>query len=688
MHEPPVSTSPRRRRGGRLRADELAEAVVLADLSLVLCLLGHVLPLATILVAAAVVPMATVAVRHRLRAVIAGAAAASAIGFLIAGAGLVPSIVGCAAVGAVVGASARRSWGLARTVEVGVVVLWPPAAALATGALFVLADLRRLALVQVTNSWRGTSQTLRDLGVVGLARAGDEVVRWATRDWWASVSVALLGATAGSVALAWLIAHPTLRRVRAAVGEPSGDAPPDPAEAGGRPDPVPVELRDVEYRYGARAPAVHGVSLTAPTGAFLALVGPNGAGKSTLARILVGRPPTGGAVARPGPVGLGRRHGSAIVFQRPEAQVLGVRVRDDVVWGVPVDAAVDVEGILDRVGLGDLADRDTSTLSGGELQRLAIGAALARGPRLLVSDESTAMVDPEGRETLVELLRDLTTADGVTVVHVTHRRAECRAADQVLALDAGRLVVGPEPPAAPSRARVTDGAARRHPTTAEPVLSLRGVGHEYARGTPWVVRALRDVDLELGAGEGLLVLGRNGSGKSTLAWILAGLIEPTDGAARLGGRPLQACTGQVALALQHARLQLLRSTVGADVSAASGADPATVAAALEAVGLDPAAFATRRVDELSGGETRRVALAGMLARHPRVLVLDEPFAGLDDAGRESLGALLVRLRASGVTVVVVSHDPDLPDDLVERVLELEHGRVVHLGPRRDQRARR
>ena len=162
--------------------------------------------------------------------------------------------------------------------------------------------------------------------------------------------------------------------------------------------------------------------------------------------------------------------------------------------------------------------------------------------------------------------------------------------------------------------------------------------------------------------------------------MLAGLLRPSEGQARLGPDPLHERVGHVAMAFQHARLQLLRPTVGADVMAASGADTETVAATLDTVGLDPGGFTDRRVNELSGGETRRVALAGMLARHPRVLVLDEPFAGLDSAGRASLASLLVRLRqVERLTVVIVSHDPEVTPGVADQVLALEHGRAAPRG---------
>jgi energy-coupling factor transport system ATP-binding protein len=217
-------------------------------------------------------------------------------------------------------------------------------------------------------------------------------------------------------------------------------------------------------------------------------------------------------------------------------------------------------------------------------------------------------------------------------------------------------------------------APTRH--TGQPVITLHDVGHVYSRATPWENRALTAVNLEIRRGEALLVVGHNGSGKSTLAWILAGLLMPTEGEAVLDDEPLVDQVGRVGLSFQHARLQLLRPTVLDEVRAAAGVDPEAAAAALRAVGLDPEVLGNARVDELSGGQTRRVVLAGVLASDPVAIVLDEPFAGLDAEGRDELGALLERLRATrGVALVVVSHDDDLPAGLIDRA-----GRVVRDDP--------
>ena len=208
------------------------------------------------------------------------------------------------------------------------------------------------------------------------------------------------------------------------------------------------------------------------------------------------------------------------------------------------------------------------------------------------------------------------------------------------------------------------------------MIELRGVGHVYSRGSPWARRALADVDLDIGLGEGILVIGPNASGKSTLAWVLAGLLVPSEGTATLDGEPIDTVGEKVVISFQHARLQLFRSTVARDIEWANGVTADDVDPALRLVGLDPAELRERRIDELSGGQQRRVALAGLLARRPEVLVLDEPFSGLDHEGRSTLVEVLGRLRANGMSVIVMSHDYEDAAEYAARVLALEDGRVV------------
>jgi energy-coupling factor transporter ATP-binding protein EcfA2 len=438
--------------------------------------------------------------------------------------------------------------------------------------------------------------------------------------------------------------------------------------------PLPVRLVDVGFRYpGAVTDALGPITVHVDTGEHVAVTGANGSGKTTLMMVLAGRAPTQGVVQRPGAVGLGQRAGTAVIMQHPESQVLGTRVADDVVWGLPPGQRVDIGRLLAEVGLDGLAERDTDGLSGGELQRLAVAAALAREPSLLIADEVTSMVDQRGRGTLLRLLGELTTRHRMGLVHITHYDVEAALADRTIHLSDHRssdntaLV---EVATAPTATAVAD------PRSDVPVLEVDDVGHVYAAGTPWATTALRNVTFAVHHGDGLLIHGDNGSGKSTLAWIMAGLTAPTSGACLLNGQPVTGQLGAVALSFQTTRLQLMRGRVGDEIASAAGFsahDTARIASSLGAVGLD-AGLADRSVDQLSGGQMRRVVLAGMLARAPSVLLLDEPLAGLDAASQQGLLRVLEDLRRhAGLTVVVISHDFAGLENLCPRTIELSDG---------------
>ncbi|WP_115728282.1 DUF2232 domain-containing protein [Actinomyces culturomici] len=384
-------------------------------------------------------------------------------------------------------------------------------------------------------------------------------------------------------------------------------------------------------------------------------------------------------------------------------------------------------------------------------------ALLALLPVLLISDESTAMIDPEGRRELLEVLASLPSR-GTAVVHITHDASEAEGADRLVRVDAGRVVfdgspddatartpavtggpdergasrprgVGasagaspdstdssragdpvrsalPHSPSSDARPRPRDGAmhgqaeervdpAVHRPASSDPVarpapwtptasapawngpvehLWADRVGHAYDAGTPWEHEVLSDASLIVSPGSALLITGANGSGKSTLARILTGLMTPSRGRCTLGGRDMRFRVGDVALSRQFARLQLQRPTVGLDILSAAGYGPsvgtgrgrkgrglepgaaqALIERALAEVGLD-ASLSRRGVDELSGGQMRRVALAGLLASDPVALVLDEPMAGLDAESRAILVDVLAARKRAGIGLVVISHD--------------------------------
>lgn len=669
-------------RAGGLSAVEMCTAAAMADLAAVVCILLRFVPLGPLAAVVVAAPFAVVGERHRLRACLMAGISGGAVGFLLGGLGCAASVVVAAGVGSVVGVARRRGWGYARTVGSAGVGLGVPAAAAVVGGLWVFASFRELAFAQLVGTWQGTARLVVAMGFPGLARFGGLALGWVLGYWAAVIPSLIVGATGIHVGVVRLLLSPSLRALGRLLPSDAFAVPLARAAAehgAGHVAPLPVRLRNVTVRYpNSRRVALSGVDLDLVPGEFVMLFGPNGAGKSTLGRLLAGMPPDTGEVDRPGAAGLGLPGGTAMIFQRPDSQVLGVRVVDDVLLGLPSPTSVDVEALLERVGLAGLAERETATLSGGQLQRLAIAALLARRPSLIISDESTAMLDSEGRDRMLALLRSLA-AEGRAVLHITHRGDELPGSDRTVSLGApldgspGASLDGTIDP----RGR---GAVRRAPSSIGTTLRAHGLGFAYDAGTPWEHRVLEHVELDLPAGAGLLVSGANGSGKSTLAAILAGLATPTEGVVLLDGRPVRNGPDAALLGMQHPRLQLVRPTVGQDVRDAAGLEREAVDAALEALGLDPRRYRDRHIDELSVGEQRRVALAGLLACHPRVLVLDEPLAWLDRSGRAALLRTLRAVRETGTTMVLTAHDTTELDGVVDQavlVVDRRVRRVTH-----------
>ncbi|MEM6107125.1 ATP-binding cassette domain-containing protein [Mycobacterium sp. 050272] len=656
---------------GPLQPNELAQAAVMGALCAVTAIVAAVIPFAQGFGVLGTVPMGLLAYRFRPRVLIASAVAATVIAFLISGMGSSAMVVDAAWVGGICGIVKRKGRGVPTVIVSSLVAgfLWGAAW---VGVFAVLTRLRQLIFGVLTANVNGVAAFLRWVHLPNVAQTLQRYVAEGLQYWpWLVLPYLMF-----VVVLVTLIGWSGLSRLLERMGDIPGVHkldPPDnelPADAGI--GPVPVRLDRVRFRYPKAAnDALREVSLEVRSGEHVAITGANGSGKTTLMLILAGRRPTSGTVHRPGAVGLGRLGGTALVLQHPKSQVLGTRVADDVVWGLPPDAKVDVSRLLHEVGLDDLAESDTSSLSGGQLQRLALAGALAREPALLIADEVTSMIDQRGRDALLDVMSGLTKRHRTALVHITHFDDEAASANRTINLSESSdntdtigfdesLVSSAVPP-------------RRHDAGA---IELVGVGHEYASGTPWAKIALRDINFVAEQGDGVLIHGDNGSGKSTLGWIMAGLTVPTTGTCLIDGEPTHEHVGVVALAFQSARLQLMRSHVNLEVASAAGfshEDEDRVAAALGLVGLQPA-LAQRRIDQLSGGQMRRVVLAGMLARSPRALILDEPLAGLDVASQRGLLTLLERLRREqGLTLVVISHDSIGLEGICPRTLHLRDG---------------
>jgi energy-coupling factor transport system ATP-binding protein len=472
-----------------------------------------------------------------------------------------------------------------------------------------------------------------------------------------------------------------------------------------------VQARGWGWRHaGRRAWAVRGLDLRIEDGEHVLLLGASGAGKSTLLQALAGLlDPAGGGESEGellvrGHAPARARDETAILFQDPETQLVMARAGDDVAFGlenrcVPRDRIWPrVHAALAAVAFPYPADRRTDALSGGEKQRLAIAGAIALEPRLLLLDEPTANLDPEGAADVRTLLAALGAERRRTMILVEHHVAEALALiDRVVVIAAGAGVIAEGPPAEvfaregtrlaelgvwvpgsaplpPSRGRIDHGAL---------LASGRDLAFRYPGAQTW---AVDDSDIDVTAGEAIALTGPNGSGKSTLALLLAGLLRPMRGSALLGGDdawrlPARRLVSRVGTVFQDPEHQFVTGRVDAELAIG----PRRVGRSeLEAKNIATALLERLRLSHLaaanpftlSGGEQRRLSVATALATSPALLVLDEPTFGQDRRTYTELVSLLSAHRDSGGALVFATHDADLVTALADRTLELRRSRAA------------
>ena len=467
-----------------------------------------------------------------------------------------------------------------------------------------------------------------------------------------------------------------------------------------------IEARGLGFSHrGTGTRQLSDITCAIPAGSRVAVMGASGAGRSTFAMTLNGLVPhhhpgdlygqlrvAGIATHETTPPHLVRVVG--LVSQNPEAQVMERLVIDDVTAG-PANLGLGRDEVLSRarraleeVGLAGLADRETATLSGGQLQRLAIAGVLAMEPQILVLDEPTSALDPEGAATVRRIVADLSAA-GRTVVMVDHDPDAVAAwADLLLVLQEGRLAYfgAPGPSLDDERRVAAAGIRPRHRCRGEvperpepetpPVLEAIDLTHRYPSG----VLALDGVDVTIRRGEFVALLGGNGAGKTTLAKHFAGLLEPTSGAVRIHAE-------QVGFVFQNPDHQIFANTVLDEVAFGprnAGLPAPEVAAragrALERVGLGDSAGSHPL--RLGRGDRQRLAVASALALSPDVLILDEPTTGLDWRGTEALMGLLADLNRDGTTIVMITHDLPLAARHASRTVTLTAPVPETAGPER------
>ncbi|MCE2447465.1 MAG: ATP-binding cassette domain-containing protein [Candidatus Latescibacteria bacterium] len=432
-----------------------------------------------------------------------------------------------------------------------------------------------------------------------------------------------------------------------------------------------------------------------------------------------------------------------MVSQNPDDQLVATTVADELAFGLENLALASdkihrrVEETLAAFDIEAYRHYPPHKLSGGEKQRVAIAAVVAMRPRYLVLDESTALLDPGERQQVAELLQRLRTAYGIATILITQTPEEAARADRVIVLHAGRIRADSSPAALfadPPKLRafgldlpfasalaahlslaeipltldtLSDAlTALKHQTSLSPwtpptppppapsKLATTGLTYLYDEHLPTQRRGIRDITMDVPTGSVLALVGTNGAGKTTLAQHFNALIKPSRGRVLLdgydiGSQPPARVRQRVGLAFQFPELQLFAETVAEDVAFGPrnlGFAPervnGLVAHSLAMIDMPLVEFGPRQPLSLSGGERRCVALAGVLAMNPEVLVLDEPTAGLDPRTTASLCKLFVELSNQGRTLVLISHDMELVGHLATHVVVLRHGRIELQGPTR------
>ena len=442
-----------------------------------------------------------------------------------------------------------------------------------------------------------------------------------------------------------------------------------------------AEVSGLTFWYpGSATTALTNVSLRVEPGEVVAVLGPSGSGKSTLLRALAGLVPhfhggrfegsvviAGKDTRRFRPADLAGE--VATLFQDPEDQVVFGLVENEVAFGVenigtpPDQIWPRVHAALAEAGAERLALRRTETLSAGELQRVCLASVLALEPTLLLLDEPTSQLDPEGAVQIVDLACELGAAVLVSEQRPSLPLEHC---DRVLFVEDGRIAIDATREEALDRlpTQYLPREPRELPVTAEGgevLCRVDGVTFAYDSQS-----VLDGASLTLQRGEVVALTGPNGVGKTTLAKIAAGLLEPQSGSVERQGR--------CCYLSQDPGRYLVKERVEDEAALAVDGDRDRARRALAEVGL--AGFEDRHPRDISSGERERLALASVLVADPDVLILDEPTRGVDPPRKAELAAQLRRdaqLRAA----LVVTHDLVFAGDVADRQVALEARERAH-----------
>jgi energy-coupling factor transport system ATP-binding protein len=514
-----------------------------------------------------------------------------------------------------------------------------------------------------------------------------------------------------------------------------------------------AQCKDVSYKY-TNSPdfILRDINLTIQKGEFIGLIGPTGAGKTTLSMAFNGIVPQfyggkffgsieiAGLDTLENPISILSQHVGA-VFEDPESQITSTSVENEIAFAlenlkVPREVIRErIPKVLEAVRLGGTEEKHPHELSGGQKQRLAIAAALALQPSLMILDEPTSQLDPIGTEEVFQTVRNLNRELGVTILMISHAAEEmAEYSDRIILLSQGSIIKSGTPEEIygdtelltahdlrPPEVAQTFHGIRRHgisipeipvkldkgkelmfslaqscPLEAPeipkaidysskspiPLISIRDMKHVYPDGT----EALHGISLDINVGEYLLIIGQNGAGKSTMVKHFLKLLEPTEGTVFVGGKDtadlsMSDLAKNIGYVAQNPDNQIFNSSVEGEVAFALknlNYDKEEVESrtteSLEAMGL----LEERNQHPLSlpKGDRARVVIAAILAMHPDTIIFDEPTTGQDYQGAKYILEISKKLHNMGKTVIVITHHLYLMPEYAERVVVMGKGTIL------------
>ena len=466
-----------------------------------------------------------------------------------------------------------------------------------------------------------------------------------------------------------------------------------------------VSLQKVRFSYDdGKTWILDGIDLEIAYGQRIAIIGKNGSGKSTLAKIIAGlSSPDSGIVTLCGikvfeannvdsKAYQKARESIGALFQSPEDQIVTTVVEDDVAFGLENLCASkefmkqNISNALRAVNMENHRFSDPSNMSGGQQQSVAIASSIATKSKLLVLDEPTSMLDSCAKEDVNKLFDKLQTS-GTTIVQVTHKISECKNADRILMLENGKLrdvslleldeFFTEKSPAVIESKSMTENAKKSNTA-----IEISNLNVSYTNSQSPIIR---DYSLSVKSGEIVAIMGKNGCGKSTLAKAICALIKYDSGSICVNGIKISEKTSKsqmreirknIGYVMQLPEQQLFAQTVFEDVAygpknfGLEGRElHSRVLNALKSLHIEH--LAQKSPFELSGGQQRLAAIAGVLACNPKILVLDEPTAGLDFEYAKIVLKILSDLHNKGITIIVITHDLNEAKSLGARIVTLE-----------------